>query len=78
VALVLQFLWLIYGSAQNVLILTGGGPGDRTFTLGYMLYSQAFSAKHLGYSQAIAVFLFALGLAGIVTIRRFTRRRETL
>jgi multiple sugar transport system permease protein len=78
VALVLQFLWLIYGSAQNVLILTGGGPGDRTFTLGYMLYSQAFSEKHLGYSQAIAVFLFVLGLAGIVIIRRFTRRREAL
>ena len=37
VALVLLYLWLIYGSAQNVLILTHGGPGDRTFTLGFML-----------------------------------------
>lgn len=76
VAMVLLYLWLLYGSAQNVLILTRGGPGDLTFTLGYYLYSQAFSAKRLGYSQAIAVFLFGLGLSGILLIRRFTRRKE--
>jgi multiple sugar transport system permease protein len=76
VAMVLLFLWLLYGSAQNVLILTRGGPGDLTFTLGFMLFQQAFSAKHLGYSQAIAVFLFVLGLGGILTIRRVTRRQE--
>jgi multiple sugar transport system permease protein len=76
VAMVLQYLWLIYGTAQNVLILTHGGPGDRTFTLGFMLYEQAFSSKHLGYSQAIGVFLFVVGLVGILTIRRFTRRRD--
>ena len=74
VAMVLLYLWLIYGSAQNVLILTHGGPGDRTFTLGFMLYEQAFSSKHLGYSQAIAVFLFVVGLCGILVIRRLTRR----
>ena len=77
VAMVLLYLWLMYGSAQNVLILTRGGPGDRTFTLGFMLYEQAFSSKHLGYSQAIAVFLFVVGLVGILLIRRFTRRRES-
>jgi multiple sugar transport system permease protein len=77
VALVLLYLWLIYGSAQNVLILTHGGPGDRTFTLGFMLYEQAFSSKHLGYSQAIAVFLFVMGLLGILLIRRFTRRPDS-
>jgi multiple sugar transport system permease protein len=77
VALVLLYLWLIYGSAQNVLILTHGGPGDRTFTLGFMLYEEAFSSKHLGYSQAIAVFLFVVGLLGILVIRRFTRRPDS-
>src|SRR5262249_41213743 len=74
VGMVLLYLWLIYGSAQDVLILTRGGPGDRTFTLGFMLYEQAFSAKHLGYSQALAVFLFVLGITGILLIRRLTRR----
>ena len=77
VAMVLLFLWLTYGSAQNVLILTRGAPGNLTFTLGFMLYEQAFSSKHLGYSQAIAVFLFVVGLVGILIIRRVTRRAES-
>ncbi len=32
VAMVLNFVWIMYGSAQNVLILTKGGPGDHTLT----------------------------------------------
>jgi multiple sugar transport system permease protein len=76
VAMVLNFIWSIYGSAQNVLILTKGGPGDHTVTLGYYLYSQAFVAYRLGYSQAIAVVAFVFGLFGIMLIRRFTRRTE--
>ena len=68
----------MYGSAQNVLILTGGGPGDRTFTLGFMLYRTGILAKHLGYSRAIAVFLFALGLAGIVPSGALRAGRNTL
>jgi len=76
VCMVLNFVWIIYGSAQNVLILTKGGPGDHSLTLGYYLYSQAFVAYRLGYSQAIAVFAFILGLFGILLIRRMTRRPE--
>jgi len=76
VAMVLNFIWIIYGSAQNVLILTKGGPGDHSTTLGYYLYNQAFVAYRLGYSQAIAVFAFVLGLLGILLIRRLTRRSE--
>jgi multiple sugar transport system permease protein len=76
VAMVLNFVWIMYGSAQNVLILTKGGPGDHSLTLGYYLYNQAFVAGRLGYSQSIAVFAFTLGLLGILLIRRFTRRSE--
>jgi multiple sugar transport system permease protein len=76
VAMVLNFIWIIYGSAQNVLILTRGGPGDHSLTLGYYLYSQAFVANRMGYSQAIAVFAFIMGLFGILLIRRLTRRPE--
>lgn len=76
VAMVLNFVWIIYGSAQNVLILTKGGPGDHSLTLGYYLYNQAFIANRLGYSQAIAVFAFTMGLLGILLIRRLTRRPE--
>lgn len=76
VAMVLNFVWIIYGSAQNVLILTKGGPGDHSMTLGYYLYNQAFVANRFGYSQAIAVFAFVFGLLGILLIRRVTRRTE--
>lgn len=76
VAMVLNFVWIIYGSAQNVLILTKGGPGDHSLTLGFYLYNQAFIANRMGYSQAIAVFAFAFGLLGILFIRRITRRGE--
>jgi multiple sugar transport system permease protein len=78
VAMVLNFIWVIYGSAQNVLILTKGGPGDHSLTLGYYLYNQAFVANRMGYSQAIAVFAFVVGLLGILLIRRLTRRSEVL
>jgi len=76
VAMVLNFVWIMYGSAQNVLILTKGGPGDHSLTLGYYLYNQAFMGYRLGYSQAIAVFAFTIGLLGILLIRRITRRSE--
>jgi ABC-type sugar transport system permease subunit len=74
--MVLNFIWIIYGSSQNVLILTKGGPGDHSLTLGYYLYNQAFISYRLGYSQAIAVFAFIMGLLGILLIRRLTRRPE--
>lgn len=65
----LQFLWTLLGSAQNVLLLTQGGPGNTTTTLGYYLYNEAFFTSHLGYSQAVGVVLFILGLLGMLLIR---------
>jgi multiple sugar transport system permease protein len=74
VAVTLQFLWILSGAAQNVLLLTKGGPGTATLTLGYYLYEQAFLTQHLGYSQALGVVIFVIGLAGILVIRRVTSR----
>lgn len=65
----LQFLWLLLSSAQNVLLLTNGGPGNASTTLAFYLYDQAFVASRLGYSQAIGVVLFVFGLAGMLVIR---------
>ena len=76
VASMLHFLWLLTGSAQNVLILTRGGPGDYSLTLGYYLYDQAFITQRLGYSQAIGVVLFAVGILGLVLIRGAFRPAE--
>jgi ABC-type sugar transport system permease subunit len=70
---ILQFLGILSGAAYMIL-LTGGGPGTATFTLGYYLYDQAFLSQRLGYSQALGVMIFILGIVGILLIRRITSR----
>lgn len=74
VVIILQFLYILSGAAQNIIILTQGGPGNATLTLGYYLYNQAFLTQRLGYSQAIAVLIFIVGIVVILTIRRLSSR----
>lgn len=69
----LQFLWTLLASAQNILLLTEGGPGNASMTLAYLLYDQAFVSSQIGYSQTVGVFLFLFGLAGMLIIRRIFR-----
>lgn len=69
----LQFLSILFSSAQNVLLLTRGGPGTSTTTLSYLIYQRAFVDADLGYSQAVGVVLFVLGLVGMLVIRRVLR-----
>jgi multiple sugar transport system permease protein len=70
---ILQFLGILSGAAYMIL-LTGGGPGTATFTLGYYLYDQAFLSHRLGYSQTIGVLIFFIGIVVIALIRRTTTR----
>jgi len=72
----LQFLWILLSSAQNVLLLTQGGPGSSSLTLSYLLYDQAFVSTQIGYSQAIGVMLFVVGLTGMFLIRRGFRQAD--
>ncbi len=74
VVIILQFLYILSGAAQNVILLTQGGPGTATLTLGFYLYNQAFLIQRLGYSQAIGVLIFFVGIAAILLIRRITSR----
>jgi multiple sugar transport system permease protein len=74
VAVILQFLYILSGAAQNVILLTGGGPGTATLTVGYYLYDMAFLVQRLGYSQAIAVMLFFVGIVVILLVRRISSR----
>ncbi len=69
----LQFLSILFSSAQNVLLLTKGGPGTSTTTLSYLIYQKAFVDADLGYSQAVGIVLFVVGLIGMFTIRRLLR-----
>jgi multiple sugar transport system permease protein len=74
VVIILQFLYILSGAAQNVILLTQGGPGTATLTLGFYLYSNAFITHRLGYSQALAVLIFFVGIIVILLIRRIVAR----
>lgn len=69
----LQFLWTLFSSAGLILLLTRGGPGLSTTTLSLLVYQKAFFENDLGYSQAVGVVLFAIGLVGMLLIRRLIR-----
>ncbi|WP_020659173.1 carbohydrate ABC transporter permease [Amycolatopsis benzoatilytica] len=73
VVTMLQFLSMLFNSAQTVLLLTQGGPGTSTTTLSYLVYRKAFVETDLGYSQAVGIVLFVLGLLGMGAIRRVLR-----
>jgi multiple sugar transport system permease protein len=75
VVTILQFLNILLWTAQNVYLLTKGGPGDSSMTLSYYLFFNGVSpSQHLGYSQAIGVILFVFGLIGMLIIRKISRR----
>ena len=74
VVTMLQFLWTLFGSAQQVLLLTQGGPANSSTTLSFLVYEKAFMESDLGYSQAVGVVLFLVGLAGLLAIRRVFRQ----
>lgn len=71
----LQFLWVMFGSAGSILLLTNGGPGNSSTNLSFLVYDKAFSQSEVGYSQAVGVLLFFIGILGIVGIRRLFRAR---
>ena len=59
-----------------VKVITNGGPGYSTETVTYNIVTQAFGNNMLGYSSAIAIFLFAI-IAVITIIQlRVSRKME--
>lgn len=75
VVTMLQFLWTLFGSAALILILTRGGPGQATSTLSWLVYDFGFRKSQVGYSQAVGLGCFVLGVVGLVVIRRAFRAR---
>lgn len=50
--------------------LTGGGPSDKTTSLGLLVYNYAFKSNQYGYANAIAVVLFLIiGIISVIQIR---------
>ena len=74
--IMLLFLYVLVGSAPNIVLLTQGGPGDKSVTLGYYLYQQAFNVQKYGYSQAVGVVVFVVGLLGLALAGRFSVDRD--
>ena len=71
----LPYLWTLFGTAGLVLLLTRGGPGESTSTLSWLVWRFGFRSPEIGYSQAIGLMLFVLGVAGLLIIRRIFRAR---
>ncbi|HWJ73645.1 MAG TPA: sugar ABC transporter permease [Kaistia sp.] len=75
VVTMLQFLWVLFGSATLVLLLTRGGPGNSTITMAFLVYDLSFNRDAVGYGQALAVVLFFVGVLGMIGIRAAFRPR---
>jgi multiple sugar transport system permease protein len=71
----LQFLWTFFGTAGLILILTQGGPGRSTETLSWLVFRFGYADSEVGYSQAVGILLFVVGVLGLLIIRRFLRAR---
>ncbi|MHC5268939.1 carbohydrate ABC transporter permease [Enterococcus sp. LJL98] len=57
-----------------IFALTGGGPSDKTTTLGLLVYNYAFKSNQYGYANAIAVVLFlVIAVISVLQIRMSKR-----
>ncbi|MEJ0011059.1 MAG: sugar ABC transporter permease [Bauldia sp.] len=64
-----------YRIFDTVFVLTRGGPGVSTDTLGLFTFRNGFSYLQMGYAMALSVFLLAtVGLISAVYIRLLRRR----
>jgi N,N'-diacetylchitobiose transport system permease protein len=74
--LILSVIW-DFNVFNQIWILTQGGPGDGTTTLGVWSFTQAFSSESYGQGAAIAVVSVALLLAlTAYYVRRLVRSGE--
>jgi len=61
---------------DQVYIMTKGGPGNTTETMGTYLYNSAFSSSQMGYGTAIASVLFLGTLVIAFIMVKFMRSKE--
>jgi raffinose/stachyose/melibiose transport system permease protein len=60
----------------NMFIMTGGGPGNSTYTLTYLMYRSAFRVGEFGYGSAAAAFLVIECLIVTLAINRLIAREK--
>lgn len=62
ITVLLRTVW-VSNFADLIVVMTGGGPADRTQIVASYIFTQAFRALDFGYASAIALVLLALLLA---------------
>lgn len=62
---------------EQVIALTGGGPGKTTTTLSVYMYQQAFTNGNYGYGSTIALFLLILCLVVTLIVYQVSWKEET-
>ena len=61
---------------EQVYVMTGGGPGNATETIGTYIYNAAFSGNQMGFGTAISTIMF-LGILALSIVQvKFFRSRE--
>lgn len=53
VVVILQFLYILSGAAENVILLTNGGPGTATLTLGFTFITRLSSPSVWGTARPL-------------------------
>jgi raffinose/stachyose/melibiose transport system permease protein len=56
-----------------IFVMTGGGPGNASYTLAMYIYRSAFQDQEVGYGSTIAVLLFVISFIVSGLIVRFSR-----
>ncbi len=59
ITILLRTVW-IANSADLIVVMTGGGPADRTQIVASYIFTQAFKRLDFGYASAIAMVLLVL------------------
>ncbi len=62
ITILLRTVW-ISNFADLIIVMTNGGPADRTQIVASYIFTQAFKRLDFGYASAIALVLLALLLA---------------
>ena len=54
----------------QILMMTDGGPGTKTYTISYLIYSRAFVNYDFGTASAMSVILFLItGILSFLSLR---------
>ena len=60
---------------QEVFVMTGGGPGNSTVTVPFLIYQEAFSYLRFGTAAAMSYILFVIAVIVIIIQNKIILRR---